>query len=127
MRLAVGLRARVERGEVWVEGDLRVDDDDLAAGKAHEHVRAQRPALALERALLEEVAVRDHARHLDRVAKLDLAPGAARRGTSQCRHEVAGLVAQRAHAHAEVADYLRELALGFAALALEAADLALHP
>ena len=33
----------LERRQVGVERDLRVDDDQLAAGQAHEHVRAQRP------------------------------------------------------------------------------------
>ncbi len=81
----------------------------------------------LDRALLDEVAVRDHPGHLDHVAQLDLAPRAARRGALQRGHEVARLLAQRADALAELADHLRKLALGLAALALEAADLALHP
>ena len=68
----------------------------------------------------------DHARHLDDVAQLDLAPRAARGRPLERRHEVAGLLAQRADALAELADHLRELALRLAALALEAADLALH-
>ena len=85
------------------------------------------PVLGLDRALLQEVAVGDHARHLDHVAQLDLPPGAARGGPLQRRDEVAGLLAQRADALAQLADHLRELALRLPALALEAPDLALHP
>ena len=45
--------------------------------------RAQRAVAGLDRALLDEVAVGDHAGHLDDVAQLDLAPGAARGGALQ--------------------------------------------
>ena len=117
----------LERGQVGVERDLRVDHDQLAAGQAHEHVGPQRSLAGLDRALLDEVAVGDHPGHLDHVAQLDLPPGAARGGPLQRRDEVAGLLAQRADAVAELADHLRELALGLPALALQAPDLALHP
>jgi hypothetical protein len=71
--------------------------------------------------------VRDHPRHLNDVAQLDLSPRAARGRALQRGHEVAGLLAQRADAVAELADHLSELALRLAALALEAPDLLLHP
>jgi hypothetical protein len=41
-----------------------------------------------------EVAVLDHARHLDDIAQLDLAPGTARRGPPQRRAQAAGLLGQ---------------------------------
>src|SRR6202011_3234579 len=96
------------------------------AGQPPEDVRAQRPVLRLDRALLEKVAVGDHPRHLDHVAQLDLAPRAPCTGALQRRDEVARLLAQRAHALAQLAQHLRELALGVPALALQPADLALH-
>src|SRR5207302_7793237 len=101
--------------------------DDLAPGKPNEHVGAQDSVGALQRGLLEEVAVRDHADHLDGVAQLALPPRATCRRALERGYEVAGLLAQGTHAFSEVADHLRELALRLAALALEAPDLSLHP
>ena len=46
VQLALVLVARLERRQVGVERDLRVDDDQLAAGQAHEHVRPQRALVA---------------------------------------------------------------------------------
>ena len=83
VQLALILGRGLERRQVRVERDLGVDDDQLGAGQAHEHVRPQPPFIGLDRALLDEVAVRDHPRHLDDVAQLDLPPGAARGGTLQ--------------------------------------------
>jgi hypothetical protein len=71
------------------------------------------------RIVLEEVAMGDHAGHLDDVAQLDLTPRAACRRALERRHEVARLLAQRAHAVAERTDHLRELAVRLAALALQ--------
>ncbi len=97
--------------QVGVERHLRVDDHELAARQPHEHVRAQHALAGADRGLLDEVAVVDHPRHLHDVAQLDLAPGARGGGPLQRRDEVAGLLAQRAHPVAELADHLRELPL----------------
>ena len=112
--------------QIGIERHLRVDHHELAAGRRTSMSGRSGPS-PVHRALLEEVAVGDHPRHLDDVAQLDLAPGPARGGSLQRRDEVAGLLSQRAHPVAELADHLRELALGLAALALETSDLALHP
>ena len=127
VQLALVLIRCLDRRQVRVERDLRVDHHQLPAGEAHEHVGAQRSLARLDRALLDEVAVRDHPGHLDDVAKLDLPPRAAGGGPLQRGHEVAGLLAQRADALAELTHHLRELALTLSALALQAPDLALHP
>src|SRR5207237_4289762 len=103
-----------------------VHPHELAARKPHEHVRPQLAIAPGDRGLLEEVAVRHHPGHLDDVAQLDLAPGAARRRPPERGDEVAGLRAQGAHALAEVPEHLRELPLSLPALALETADLVLH-
>ena len=49
-RFALLLGGGLERRQVGVERDLRVDHDQLAAGQAHEHVRAQLTLAGLDRA-----------------------------------------------------------------------------
>ncbi len=70
---------------------LGIQHQGLAAGQAHQHVRA----LAVRRhLLLVEVAVVLHARHLHHPLQLHLAPAAAHLGPAQGVHQAAGLAAQ---------------------------------
>jgi hypothetical protein len=126
MCFALAVLLRLEHRQVRVERDLGVHHDELPAGQFDEHVRPQRAVARLDRRLLEEIAVGDHAGHLDDIAQLDLAPRPPRRRPLEGGDEVAGLLAQRADALAELADHRLQVALRFAALALEPADLALH-
>ncbi len=126
MDFALAVVRSLERGEVSVKRNLGVHDDHLAARQPDEHVGPQDAVLPRQRVLLNEVAVLDHPRHLDDVAQLKLAPRAARRRAAQGGDEAAGLIAQVADAPAERGDHLGELALRFAALALQPADFVLH-
>jgi hypothetical protein len=123
-------RARVRLGllggEEGVERDLGVDDHELAARQAHENVWTQAAVVGVHRGLGSEVAVLDHAGHLDDVAQLDLAPRAAGRRASQRRAEAPGLLGQTVHAGQQRAQRLAEASVGLAALLLELVDLALH-
>ena len=80
--------------QVGGERDLGVDDDLLAAGEAHDQVGAEHAVAVVTRRLLGEVAVLDHAGHLDHPAQLHLAPPAAGLRRPQRRDERRGLLAQ---------------------------------
>ena len=70
------------------ERNLRVDDDRLAAGDPDDEVGSQQLAVGVaRRGLGDEVAVLEHARELDHVAQLRLAPAAAdvRRAQRVCQ------------------------------------------
>ena len=74
---------RLERAQIRVERHLRVDDDVLAARQPDDDVgtHAAIGPFAVERLLLVEVAVLDHAGELDDALQLQLAPAAADAGT----------------------------------------------
>ena len=113
-------------GEEGVEGDLGVHDHELAAGQAHEDVGAQTPVVGMHGGLGGEVAVLDHAGHLDDVAQLDLAPRAAGRRAPQRRAQAPGLLGQTVDAGQQRTQRLAQAPVGLATLALERVDLALH-
>ena len=124
--VALGVGPRLLGGEEGVERDLGVHDHQLAARQAHEDVGTQAPVVGVHRGPGGEVAVLDHAGHLDDVAQLDLAPCAAGRGASQRRAEAPGLCGQTVHARPERTQHLAQASVGLAALLLELVDLALH-
>ena len=77
-RLARRFVRRLERAQVRVERRLRVDDDVLAAGQADDDVGPHAAiVVAVDRLLLLEIAVLDHAGELDDALQLQLAPAAA--------------------------------------------------
>ena len=80
--------------EVGGERHLGVDDDDLAAGQADDHVGAQPAVVGGGGHLLVEVAVRKHPGELDDPLQLDLAPASAHVGRPQRGHERRGALAQ---------------------------------
>ena len=89
--LGVGVVA-VDRVEVRVDRNLRVDDDALAAGELDDQVGAEEPALVVAPALLgAKVAVLDHSRELDNAFQLHLAPAAPDVRGPERGHQVAGL------------------------------------
>ena len=94
-RLARRFVRRFERAQIGVERRLGVDDDLLAAGQPHDHVGPD-PAVvvALNRVLLDEIAVLDHAGELDDALQLQLAPAAADAGPLERVGEPARLVPQ---------------------------------
>ena len=57
--------ARILGVEVGDERHLRIDHHRLASGQMDDEIGAQSPILALNGGLLHEVAVLDHAGHLD--------------------------------------------------------------
>ena len=81
--------------EVRLEWGLRVDDDVLAAGQLDDQIRSKEPSLsvALTR-LLDEVAVGEHARHLDDALELHLAPAAANVRVRSAVTRLPGLLTQ---------------------------------
>ena len=82
----------VEVGDEW---HLGVDDDLLLARQPHDDVRPQYVAVRVaRRALLVEVAVLDHPRHLDDPLELDLSPATADVRSAQGGDEVSGLDAE---------------------------------
>ena len=58
--------------------------------------RSRRPSSSRSLGLLDEVAVREHARHLDDALELHLAPAAADVRRAECRDEAAGLLLEAA-------------------------------
>ena len=82
---------RVQVGE---ERHLGIDHDVAAAGQMHHEVGTQAAVLAGHAHLLGEIAMREHARHLDRAAQLQLAPAAARGRLPQRLDEIARLATQ---------------------------------
>jgi len=69
---------RLDRGEVGIHWGFGVHHDLAAAGQAHDEVRAQAAGVGVLADLFFEVAVFEHAGHLDHAPELQLAPAAAR-------------------------------------------------
>ena len=86
-RLSRRLVRRFERTKVGVERHLRVDDDRLAAWELDDDVGANAPVVAVERLLLDEVAVLDHAGQFDDPLQLKFAPSAPDAGPLQRIHQ----------------------------------------
>ncbi len=83
--------------EVGVERRLRVDDDALAARELDHEIGPQQPAFVVALArLLDEVAVREHASHLDDALELHLAPAAADVRCTERRDQASRLLLEAA-------------------------------
>ncbi len=106
---------------------LGVDDDVLAPGQVDDQVGAQRPLVAGERRLLDEVAVAHHPGELDDVAQLHLAPLAARVRLAQRGDERAGLGAQPLAGLVQRLQLRLEPAAGLAPLLVEVQQLLVDP
>ena len=65
---------RVDRFQIRVQRDLRVDGDASNTWKLHNHVRTQPPFFAFNTLLLGEMHARGQARHLNNRAQRDFAP-----------------------------------------------------
>ena len=116
-----------ERLEVCLPGTLGVDDHGLSAGQLDDEVGAQAPFLGSEVMLGLEVAVLEHAGHLDHATELDLAPAAADvRPVAQRADEVARLAAELLLRLGELAHLGRELRVGPGARDLELLQLPVH-
>jgi hypothetical protein len=117
--VALGFRLGLVGGEERVERGLGVHHHELAARQAHEDVRTQSPVVGVHGGLGGEVAVLNHAGHLDDVAKLDLAPRAAGRRASQRGAEAPGLLGQTVHAGEQRTQRLAQAPVGLATLLLD--------
>ena len=91
-----------------VERDLGVDDHLAAAGHVHDHVGTQATLVGRGRHLLVEVAVLEHAGHLDHPAQLHLPPAAPRLRRAERRHQIAGLLLQLLVAEVELRHLLAQ-------------------
>ena len=89
--LALLLVARLISVQHALQRSLGVNHHLLGARHAHHKIWPQRPLLASQRDLLDEVAVLDHSGELDHVAELHLSPLPPGVRLAQCRHERAGL------------------------------------
>jgi hypothetical protein len=125
-RVALLLRLGLLRGKERVERDLGIDDDKLLARQPHRHVRPKPPVVGLHRCLRDEVAVLDHAGHLDDVAQLELAPRLPGRGSAQGGAQAPRLGGKPLDADVQRAQGLAQAPIGLAALTLELLDLAFH-
>ena len=92
--VAVDVTGGVVGVQEGLQRRLGVDHHLLAAGHVHDQVGAQGAIVVAHRHLLGEVAVADHAGHLDHVSQLHLPPAATRLGLAQGRHQRSGLAAQ---------------------------------
>ncbi len=86
------VRLGLVRGQERIEWDLRIDHHELASRQTHQYVRAQTSVGGGHCRLLGEVAVAEHAGHLDDVPELDLSPRSASRGTFERCCQVARLL-----------------------------------
>ena len=80
MCFALGLVVRFVRVEERLERHLGVDHDLPGAGEGHDHVGPELSVGTVGGDLLFEVAVLDHAGHLDDTPQLHLAPTTTRGG-----------------------------------------------
>ena len=87
---ALRVVGRLERVEIRGERRLRVDDDVLPAGDAHDEIGAQSAVVGRHGRLRDVVAVLDHAGVLDDVAQLRLAPAPADVRRAERVREAAG-------------------------------------
>lgn len=120
---ALGLR--VEEGG---HRCLGVDHQHLVARQTDQHVGANpSPEGADGVHLFVEVAPREHARRLQHPSKLDLAPGAADRGGAQRPRERCGLLPEVLGLTLHPSEQRTQRAELLHPVALERADLRLHP
>ena len=68
---------RLDRIEIGVDRDLGINRDLASARKVDDHVRQQAPLAVIVRRLFDEIDIGRHARRLDDIAQLFLAPAAA--------------------------------------------------
>ena len=113
--------------EIGGERRLCVDDHRLPARQPHHQVGAQPAIVALDAGLLLEVAVVEHARHLDHAPELDLAPAAAHLRRAERLHQVPGLGLQRLLGLRHRPDLLDQPGVGRDALLLDLLQLAVDP
>ena len=113
------------RVEIRLERHLRVDDDGAAARQADDEIRTLPAELREERRLFVEVAVLEHAGHLDDAPQLDFAPAAAHRGRPQRAHELLRLFAQAALFFVQARDERRDLDARLGTRHVALADLAI--
>jgi hypothetical protein len=107
-RLVVG---RFQRVEIRREGRLRVHDEILVPGQPDDQVRAQPAVVRVDARLLVEVAVVEHARHLDHAPQLHLAPAPPDVRLAQRLDEVRRLAAELRLRLGERAHLLAELGI----------------
>ena len=119
--------ARLHRLEVGAEGDLRVDDDVLAADQPHDQVGPDRAVGAGRADLGLVVDVLAHAGGLDRALELQLAPPAADLRRAQRGDQLRGLGAQLLGGLPHAVEVLAQRGLGVGAPALGRDELLLHP
>ena len=110
--------------EVGLKRSLGVDDDVLPAGKLDDEVGPDAAVIDACGHLLDEVAVGEHARHLDHAAELDLAPATSHGRRAERRDEIAGLGAQALLRLRERPHLAEEGAVGLGPRPLEVLDLA---
>src|SRR4029077_4483567 len=100
-------------------------DDRLRAWQLHDEIGAQATVVRPDVVLRLEIAVLEHAGHLDDAAELDLAPAPADvRPVAERADEVPGLAAEVLLALGEDADLGREIRVGAGARDLELLELA---
>jgi hypothetical protein len=108
--------------EIRLQRRLRVDNDAAVVRQAHDHVRPHPAILAVDRLLLHEVAILEHAGHLDDTLELDLAPAAAHLRRAQRADEVLRLQLQCLLRLCQCADLLGQRAVRGCADLLEVAN-----
>src|SRR5207237_987552 len=126
VRLAIGFR-RLDRLQIGLERDLRVEEDRLLAGQADRDVGPQDAIGKLRDGLLVEVDVGAQPREFEGPAQLRLAPAAALRRRPQRGGQPRGLVAQLLLLGGEGAHLLGEPRRGDVARLLQLADLLVYP
>ena len=99
----------------------------LAARQIDDHVGPDAPLVAVQRLLLVEIAVIEHAGELDDPLQLELAPAAADTGPLQRIDQTAGFGLQLAAGRVERRDALQQRRALLDAPALGVLDLAVHP
>ena len=123
--LARRLVRRLLGVEIRLERNLRVDDDGAAAGQTDDEIGPLAAELREECRLLVEVAVRQHAGHLDDAPQLDFAPSAADRRRPQRAHQLLRLLAEAALLLVQARDERRDLDARLGASHVALADLAI--
>jgi hypothetical protein len=99
-------------------------DDGSTTGQPHDEIRADGLAVVVEeRLLLGEIAVVEHAGHLDHAPQLHFPPTAAHVRLAKRLHEVARLLPQLHLCLCHLRELLADLAVGLLAHALQRVDL----
>ena len=112
--------------QIGVERRLGVDHHALAAGQADHQIGALPAVVRVDRGLGGEVAVGEHAGHLDDALELDFSPAAARRRSAQGSDELDRFALQARLRRAEALQVLGEPGVGGGARRLQVLDLAVH-